>query len=439
MSGGPSGKSRWRDALAVYGDRRMLCILLLGFSSGLPLALTGATLTAWLATAGVTKTQIGLFALVAVPYSFKFVWSPLIDGLRLPLLTRLLGRRRGWAVASQVALLAAILAMGSFSPAREPGIIAALAVLVAFLSATQDIVVDAYRVEILKTDEQGAGSAAVQAGYRIGMLVSGAGALYIAEYVGWFAAYAAMAALIGVGVATILANPEPVAQDGGAPLMGRSRSVPEWIRDHIVMPFGDFLRRPGWAPIIAFIVLYKFGDAVAGVMANPFYIETGFTLGEIASISKLFGFLATLAGVAAGGVVVARYGVLRALLLCGVLQALTNLMFAAQAVIGHDLGFLTATIASDNFTGGMGAGAFVAYISSLCSFSFTATQYALFSSLAVVGRTTLSSGGGWLADQVDWVTFFCLSAAAALPGLLLLAWMMRRGLTGLKPASETRV
>ncbi|HEU0070800.1 MAG TPA: AmpG family muropeptide MFS transporter [Alphaproteobacteria bacterium] len=437
MSDGAESKGRWRDALAVYGDRRMLCILLLGFSSGLPLALTGATLTAWLATAGVTKTQIGLFALVAVPYSFKFVWSPLIDGLRLPVLTKLLGRRRGWAVASQVALLAAILAMGSFSPAREPGIIAALAVLVAFLSATQDIVVDAYRVEILKTEEQGAGSAAVQAGYRIGMLVSGAGALYIAEYVSWFAAYAVMAALIGVGIVTILANPEPVPQDGGAPPMDRSRNLPEWIRDHIVMPFGDFLRRPGWAPIIAFIVLYKFGDAVAGVMANPFYIETGFTLGEIASISKLFGFLATLAGVAVGGIVVARYGVLRALLLCGVLQALTNLMFAAQAVIGHDLGFLTLTIASDNFTGGMGAGAFVAYISSLCSFSFTATQYALFSSLAVVGRTTLSSGGGWLADRVDWVTFFCVSAAAALPGLLLLAWMMRRGLTGLKPSGES--
>jgi PAT family beta-lactamase induction signal transducer AmpG len=309
-------------------------------------------------------------------------------------------------------------------------VVAAFAVLVAFLSATQDIVVDAYRVEILQADEQGAGAAAVQVGYRIGMLVSGAGALYIAEYFGWSAAYAVMAVLIGVGIATILSNPEP---KGETKPQEAPRGLAGWLKEHVVMPFGDFLGRRGWAAIIAFIVLYKFGDAVAGVMANPFYIETGFTLGEIASISKLFGFLATLAGAAAGGVAVARYGILRALLLCGVLQMLSNLMFAAQAMVGHDLAFLTLTIATENFTGGMGSAAFVAYISSLCSFSFTATQYALFSSLAVVGRTMLSSGGGWLADKVDWVTFFAISAAAALPGLLLLVWMIRRGQTGLAP------
>ncbi len=424
-------RSRWRDAIAVYGDRRMLCILLLGFSSGLPLALTGATLSAWLATVGLTKTAIGLFALVAVPYSFKFVWSPLIDGLRIPLLSNWLGRRRAWTVVSQLALLVAIFALGTLDPARDIGLVAAGAVLVAFLSATQDIVVDAYRVEILAADEQGAGSAAVQVGYRIGMLVSGAGALYIAEYVSWFAAYGVMAALMIVGLATILLNPEPQ----GETIARARRSVGEWLTDHVLMPFGDFLRRSGWAQILAFIVLYKFGDAVAGVMANKFYIDTGFTLGEIASVSKLFGFVATLVGAAAGGVAVARYGILKALLVCGILQALSNLMFAAQAMVGHDIGFLTLTIATENFTGGMGSAAFVAYISSLCSFSFTATQYALFSSLAVVGRTTLSSGGGWLADQVDWVTFFCISAAAALPGLLLLAWMMRRGLTGLAPVA----
>ncbi|HEY4134495.1 MAG TPA: MFS transporter [Alphaproteobacteria bacterium] len=430
---GASRTSRWRAALAVYGDRRMLCILLLGFSSGLPLALTGATLSAWLSTAGVTKTAIGLFALVGVPYAFKFVWSPLIDGLRVPLLGRWLGRRRGWAVASQLALLAAILALGTLDPARQPLVVAAFAVLVAFLSATQDIVVDAYRVEILSADEQGAGSAAVQVGYRIGMLVSGAGALYIAEYFGWFAAYAVMAVLIGVGIATILSNPEP---QGDAAQHARPEGVAAWLKEHVVMPFGDFLRRAGWAQILAFIVLYKFGDAVAGVMANKFYIDTGFTLGEIASVSKLFGFLATLAGAAAGGVAVARYGILRALMVCGVLQMLSNLMYAAQALVGHDVAFLTLTIASENFTGGMGSAAFVAYISSLCSFSFTATQYALFSSLAVVGRTMLASGGGWLAERVDWVSFFAISAAAALPGLLLLAWMIQRGQTGLAPKAR---
>ena len=417
--------ARWWSALAVYGDRRILCILFLGFSSGLPLALTGSTLSAWLAQGGVDKTTIGLFALVAIPYAYKFVWSPLIDGLRLPLLTRLLGRRRGWAVASQLALMAAIVSLGLVDPVQQPWTVAALAVVVAFLSATQDIVIDAFRVEILDEKSQGAGAAAVQLGYRVGMLVSGAGALFIAEFYGWTAAYVTMAALIAVGIVTILINREPqtstrVAQDRPAD------GVAGWIKAHVVMPFADVVKRPDWATILGFIVFYKFGDAVAGVMANPFYIETGFSLAEIAAISKLFGFVATLVGIVAGGVMVARYGIFRALLLCGFLQMGSNLMFSLQAIIGHDTSMLAVTIAVENFTGGMGSAAFVAYISSLCSFAFTATQYALFSSLAVVGRTMLSSGGGWLADQVDWVSFFVLSAAAAIPGLLLLVFLMRR-------------
>lgn len=420
---GTTTLDRWLKALAVYGDRRILCILFLGFSSGLPLALTGSTLSAWLAKGGVDKTTIGLFALVAIPYAYKFVWSPLVDGLQVPILTRLLGRRRGWAVASQLALMAAIATLGLLDPAREPWTVAALAILVAFLSATQDIVIDAYRVEILDDNSQGAGAAAVQLGYRVGMLVSGAGALFIAEFYGWAAAYGTMAALIGVGIATILLNREPRAN---LPAERPEQGIVGWTRVHVVMPFADVLKRPDWAVILGFIVFYKFGDAVAGVMANPFYIETGFSLAEIAAISKLFGFVATLVGIVAGGVVVARFGIFRALLLCGVLQMGSNLMFALQAIVGHDISMLAATIAIENFTGGMGSAAFVAYISSLCSFAFTATQYALFSSLAVVGRTTLSSGGGWLADQVDWVSFFVLSAAAAIPGLLLLWHLMRR-------------
>ena len=422
---GGSALDRWLGALAVYGDRRILCILFLGFASGLPLALTGSTLSAWLAKGGVDKTTIGLFALVAIPYAYKFVWSPVVDGLRVPLLTRLLGRRRGWAVASQLALMAAIAALGVMDPTREPWTVAALAVLVAFLSATQDIVIDAYRVEILDEQSQGAGAAAVQLGYRVGMLVSGAGALFIAEFYGWTAAYMTMAALLGVGIATILLNREPKASATVA-AGHQPDGVAGWIRAHVIMPFADVLKRPDWAVILGFIVFYKFGDAVAGVMANPFYIETGFSLAEIAAISKLFGFVATLVGIVAGGVMVARFGTYRALLLCGILQMGSNLMFALQALVGHDTTMLAATIAIENFTGGMGSAAFVAYISSLCSVAFTATQYALFSSLAVVGRTTLSSGGGWLADQVDWVTFFVLSAVAAIPGILLLLVLMRR-------------
>jgi PAT family beta-lactamase induction signal transducer AmpG len=430
-----SALDRWLGALAVYRDRRILCILFLGFSSGLPLALTGSTLSAWLAKGGVDKTTIGLFALVAIPYAYKFVWSPLVDGLRVPVLTRLLGRRRGWAVASQAALMLAIMALGLMDPALEPWTVAALAVLVAFLSATQDIVIDAFRVEILDENSQGAGAAAVQLGYRVGMLVSGAGALFIAEFYGWTAAYMTMAALIGVGIVTILLNREPKASAIAA-AAHQTKGLAGWITAHVIMPFADVLKRPDWAIILGFIVFYKFGDAVAGVMANPFYIETGFSLAEIAAISKLFGFIATLVGIVAGGVMVARFGIFRALLLCGILQMGSNLMFALQAIVGYDTTMLAATIAIENFTGGMGSAAFVAYISSLCSFAFTATQYALFSSLAVVGRTTLSSGGGWLADHVDWVTFFVLSAVAAIPGLLLLLVLMRRnGQAQVQPAS----
>jgi MFS transporter, PAT family, beta-lactamase induction signal transducer AmpG len=428
-----SAVKRWLGALAVYKDSRILCILFLGFSSGLPLALTGSTLSAWLAKGGVDKTTIGLFALVAIPYAYKFVWSPLVDGLRVPLFTRLLGRRRGWAVASQLALMAAILSLGVMDPAQAPWTVAALAVLVAFLSATQDIVIDAYRVEILDENSQGAGAAAVQLGYRVGMLVSGAGALFIAEFYGWTAAYGAMAALIGVGILTILLNREPRAN---LPTERPEKGIAGWTKAHVIMPFADVLKRQDWVVILGFIVFYKFGDAVAGVMANPFYIETGFSLAEIAAISKLFGFVATLVGIVAGGIMVARFGIFRALLLCGILQMGSNLMFAIQAIVGHDTTMLAVTIAVENFTGGMGSAAFVAYISSLCSFAFTATQYALFSSLAVVGRTTLSSAGGWLADHVDWVSFFVLSAVAAIPGLLLLLVLMRRnGRAEARPAT----
>lgn len=428
---------RWLAALSVYRDRRVLLILFLGFSSGLPLLLTLSTLSTWMATKGVEKTTIGLFALVGLPYAFKFLWSPLIDGLRVPLLSRWLGPRRGWAVAVQLALIGAILLLGGSAPAQAPLLTASAALLVAFLSASQDIVVDAYRVEILEDARQGAGAAAIQVGYRIGMLAAGAGALFIAESWGWFTAYAAMAALIVVGIATILLAPEPKPPAGRSPAAeAAARTLAAWLRAHVVAPLADFARRPAWPAILSFILLFKFGDAVAGVMANPFYIEMGFSLSEIASISKIFGLVATLLGAAAGGVAVARFGILKGLLVCGVLQMLSNLMFALQASVGHDTGLLMATIGIENFAGGMGSAAFVAYLSSLCSFGFAATQYALFSSLAAVGRTVLSSGGGWLAEELDWVGFFVVSTAAALPGLVILLWLMRLN-QGLVPRGET--
>ncbi|MBM3488616.1 MAG: AmpG family muropeptide MFS transporter [Alphaproteobacteria bacterium] len=402
----------------------MLVVLLLGFSSGLPLLLTLSTLTAWLATAGITKTAIGLFALVGLPYSLKFLWAPLIDGLALPFLTARLGRRRGWAIVIQIALVVAILAMATTDPAADPLPTAIAALAIAFLSASQDIVIDAYRVEILKEDEQGAGAAATQIGYRIGLLAAGAGALFVAHSFGWTAAFTALAMLMGVGMLTILWADEPSAPEGAA-AAARPGFI-AWLRDHVVAPLADFFARPGWIVIILFILLYKFGDALAGVMANPFYIEMGFSLAEIASISKLFGLLATLFGIVLGGVAVAKLGLMRALLACGILQMLSNLMFAAQAMVGHDIYFLALTIGLENLSGGMGSAAFVAYLSSLCTVAFTATQYALLSSLAAVGRTFLSASGGWLADNLSWVLFFVATTVAALPGLLLLVWMIRR-------------
>ena len=411
----------WISALSVYRDRRIFCVLCLGFSSGLPLALVAGTLSVWLAELGVSRTVIGLFALVGLPYTLKFLWSPLIDGLRLPFLTRALGRRRGWAIATQITLIAAALALGASDPAADPGLTALLALLVAFCSAGQDIVIDAYRVEILDDRQQGAGAAAIQIGYRIAMVVSGAGALYMASFFGWFAAYAFVGALVLVGMAAILLNPEPAA-----PAAAESKGIAAWIKAHVIEPLTEFAGRPGWGWVLLFILLYKFGDAVAAVMSGPFYIGIGFSKIEIANVTKAFGVVMSIAGAVAGGAMVAKMGTLRALLIAGLLQAASNLMFVAQAMAGHDIAMLTATIAIENLTGGMGTAAFVAYLSGLCNVAFTATQYALLSSLMAVGRTVLASSGGWIADQMDWVSFFLVSTVAAIPGLVLLVWMMRR-------------
>ena len=419
--------------MRVYTDRRVIAILFLGFSSGMPLLLTFSTLSIWLAEEGISKTAIGLFALVGMPYSLKFIWAPLIDRLPLPLLTRWLGRRRGWAILTQLALMVGIIGLGSNDPANGAWAMAAWAMFVTFSSASQDVVIDAYRVEILEERQYGAGAAMIVAGYRLGMLASGAGALYLAEEVSWFWVYAAMAGLMAVGILTILLNPEPGGNDadGGAAL-GRADPV-QLLREAVVEPFADFLRRGGWLAILLFVVFYKFGDSLAGIMANPFYVEIGFSKSEIASISKIFGLGATLAGGFLGGLLVVRRGIMQSLLWCGLLQMFSNLMFAIQAMVGHDLSMLAATIAVENVAGGMGTAAFVAYLSSLCNVAYTATQYALFSSLMALARTALSAPGGALAESTSWVSFFLITTLAALPGLALLWWLMRRGIV---PKSE---
>lgn len=412
----------WLAAARVYLEPRVLLVMALGFSSGLPLLLTLSTLSIWLAEEGVSKTTIGLFALVGAPYTFKFLWAPLIDRMRLPVLTSLLGRRRGWGVLIQFLLAASIVALGATDPSINPWATAFCAVTVAFLSASQDVVLDALRIELLEERQQGAGAAVYVMGYRLGMLSAGAGALFLAEALPWFWVHVAMAGLLLVGVIAVLCSPEPV--EARAPV---GRGFGAWVYEAVLAPFGDFMRRRGWLAILGFVALYKFGDSLAGVMANPFYLEMGFSKAEIAGVSKIFGLWATLIGAALGGVMVARLGILRSLFICGLLQMFSNLLFAAQALVGHDLAMLTVVIAVENIASGMGTAAFVGYLSALCNVAYTATQYALFSAFMSFARTVLSSPGGALAEQLGWVWFFSLTTIAAVPGLLLLAWLSARG------------
>jgi PAT family beta-lactamase induction signal transducer AmpG len=402
----------------------VLLILPLGIASGLPLLLTFSTLSAWLATAGVSRSAIGAFALVGTPYAFKFLWSPLIDRLPPPIP---LGRRRGWGITIQLGLIGAILALGSCDPKQNLRLIGELALLVAFLSASQDIVIDAYRVELLREEQQGPGAGMIQTGYRIGMLMAGAGALMIASRASWFAAYATMASLIGVGMVVLLLAPEPA---GRLEVLvpepaNRWGALHAWLATAVTGPFADFMRRPLWVVILIFILGYKLGEAMAGVMAMPLYVALGFSLEQIAAISKLVGFFATVIGALIGGLMTTKLGVLRALVVCGVLQSLGNLFYVLQAIGGHRLDYLALCVAAENLTGAMAGAALVAYLSDLCSPAFTATQYALLSSLAAVGRTMVASSGGVLADHLGWVRFFLLTSVVTVPALLLLVWIAR--------------
>lgn len=369
----------------------------------------------------MSLAAIGFAALIGLSYTFKFLWAPVVDRVPLPLLTRWLGQRRGWALLIQALLALAIFTLGQTDPREALRLTVAAAVLVAFLSATQDIVIDAMRIELLRPEQQGLGAAATQWGYRGGMLASGAGALYAAAFGGWAFAFTAMTALMGVGMVAVLMMKEPAHPAD----LAKPASAGDWFRTSVVGPFREMLKREGAWLILLVVVLYKFGDALAGVMTSPFYIQMGFTKIEIANISKIFGVLATLAGVAAGGWLVLRAGLYRGLMIAGVLQMLSNLMYVVLARAGHDLAVLTATIGIENFTGGMGSAAFVAYLSMLCNARFTATQYALLSALAAVPQRILSAWGGVLAAEVGWVVFFLVSTVAAVPGLLLLAYLMR--------------
>jgi PAT family beta-lactamase induction signal transducer AmpG len=426
----------WRDGLAVYLQPRVLIVLLLGFSSGLPLALSGSTLLIWMREAGVNLGTIGLFALVGTPYTLKFLWAPLVDALHVPLFTKRFGRRRGWLLLSQLLLIASILLLATADPARSPLFVAAAALLVATTSSTQDIVVDAFRVESLPESEQAAGMAGYVAAYRVGMLVSTAGALFIVsgfEGTGlprpaaWMWGYAVMAAFVLIGCVTALAatEPEPSIRAEAA-----THDENAFIRvlHAAIGALSEFLTRRDAIAALAFVVLFKFTDAFSGSMTAPFVIDLGFSRNDYAAIVKGVGLAATLIGGFAGGFVARRYSLAASLWIGGLLQAVANLTFSWLALVGINQWALALAITCENFTSAIGTVIFVAYLSALCRNPLhTATQYALLTALAAVGRTYLSSGAGFVAKATGWPLFFVICVLVAIPSLILLIRLQRRG------------
>jgi MFS transporter, PAT family, beta-lactamase induction signal transducer AmpG len=432
----PKPRASFRDGLAVYLQRRVLIVLLLGFSSGLPLALSGSTLLVWMRESGVDLGTIGLFALVGTPYTLKFIWAPLVDALHVPLFTRRFGRRRGWLVFSQLLLIIAILLLALTDPAHSPLLVALGALLVAATSATQDIVVDAFRVESLPESEQAAGMASYVAAYRVGMLVSTAGALFmvsafegtgLARASAWMWGYVAMAALVLIGTVTALSATEP-EQSVRAEAATRTETAFARVMHAALGAFSEFLgRKDAWAAL-AFVVLFKFTDAFSGTMTAPFVIDLGFTRNDYAAIVKGVGLAALLSGGFAGGFVARRYSLAASLWIGGMLQAVANLSFTWLALAGVNEWALAFAITAENFTSAIGTVIFVAYLSALCRNPLhTATQYALLTALAAVGRTYLSSGAGFVAKATGWPLFFAICVAVAVPSLILLAWLQRRG------------
>jgi PAT family beta-lactamase induction signal transducer AmpG len=384
----------------------MLVALLMGFSSGLPLLLTGSVLQAWMTEEGVDLGTIGLFALVGLPYTLKFLWAPLIDRFSLPLL----GRRRGWLLSIQLLLMVSIAALGWTHPGQSPYTVAIVAWLVTFFSSSQDIVIDAYRREALSDRELGLGSSLYVNGYRVGLLLASGGGLILADFLPFSMVYQIMAGGMLVGIVTTLFAPEPVIVEG----------TPATLREAVIQPFTDYFRRHHALLVLLFILLYKVGDTMASHMSIPFYLDIGFSKTEIGAVVKLFGFWATIIGSILGGLLILRTGIYRALWGFGILQALSTAGFALLAEVGYSLPLLAAVIAFENLSAGMGTAAFVAFMASLTNRKFTATQYALLSSLMGIPRVLVAAPTGYMAVSFGWFTFFAFCSLVAIPGLLLL-------------------
>lgn len=434
----------WRSAFSVYARPRVLGMAFLGFSAGLPFSLVSSTLSAWLADEEISLSVIGYFSLVGIVYSIKVFWAPVVDRLPLPLLSRLLGKRRSWMLLAQIGIAIGLVLISGLDMHRQLQQLALLAILIAFCSATQDIVIDAYRIEAVAVRYQGAMAAMYVFGYRLALLVAGAGVLYLAEYVSWKLAYQIMASAMLVGIATTLIISEPrhcqdsrvrAIEEQIESALGVDRVRPclanllKWLSDAVVSPFVEFFQRNGRMamPILLLIGIYKISDIAMGVMALPFYMDMGFSKKEIADVSKVFGFFMTIIGTSLGGMLVVRFGIMRPLLLGGMLAAATNLLFAALATVSKPgMLLLAGVISADNLSGGIAAATFIAYLSSLTNTAYTATQYALFSSLMTLPAKLIGSFSGDIAQAFGYDIFFIYSAIIGLPAIGLVILLIRR-------------
>jgi PAT family beta-lactamase induction signal transducer AmpG len=421
-----SKTKNWRTAFSIYLQPNVLSMIALGFSAGLPYLLIFSTLSAWLRDEGIERSVIGFFSWVSVTYSIKILWSPIVDKMRLPILTRFLGQRRSWMLVAQLGIMAGLIAMASVNTQTQLSTIALCAVFVAFCSATQDVSIDAFRIESTSNDFQGAMAAMYVLGYRLALLVAGAGSFYIAEFFDWHIAYFSMAAMMSFGIITTLFLTSPQVENSVKSLSKMPFLTK--IQDAVIHPFSDFFARQGrlgWL-ILLLIAIYKLSDVTMGVMANPFYLDLGFKKTEIAEITKIFGFFMTIAGAALGGVFVVRYGVMRPLLIGAIATASTNLLFAALANTKPNLALLAGVISADNLSGGFATSVFIAYLSGLARSGYTATQYALFSSLMTFPAQLLGGFSGVIVDRFGYVNFFIYASGIGLPAIVLAIWFWRR-------------
>ena len=442
----PAQPAGWREVWHVYTEAATLRMLALGFSAGLPLALVFGTLSFWLREAGIDRTTIGYLSWVGLAYGFKWAWAPLVDRLPIPLLTRWLGRRRSWLLAAQLTIVTALVSMALTDPRQALQPVIWCAIALAFGSATQDIALDAYRIESANMERQAALSATYQTGYRIAMIWSGAGALWIAarsEIAGaaayqpgaWQAAYLAMAASMLLGVVTVLCSPEPQRRE-----LPPSKNAADWLKSALIEPFSDFLRRYGKQAllILALIALYRISDVVMGIMANPFYVDMGYTKDEVAMVTKIYGVIMTLVGAFVGGGLAMRFGVMRVLMLGAVLSAATNLLYSWLTTRGHDVTSLIFVISADNLSSGIASAAFIAYLSSLTNINYSATQYALFSSMMLLLPKTLAGYSGRYVDAFGYSSFFTATALLGVPVLVLIAMASRSAAAAAANAAPAR-